>query len=425
MKKSKNTPTFAQRAKKIMRKYPKASFDKIEKDALEMEMDALIAEQEAYKQSMGMTQPMGQQEQMPMFGYGDFMDEYSDPFREIMLANQPIPTNVSTQGNEIWHKQNLGNKVLLPSSDPVPTSSIRGTSANMLPMQNMQGIIPGGIVDEKTGRKYDFSDYKTGATIGRGNFMYEGKPSTATVVRNPNPIDPIKSFEANKINAIGRDAVSRANTLQSELNTKESNPFLPSYVSAGATIGGNLIQALMDKRPKPLNLGRYSPREVDLTEQRLAAQREADVARSVGRTSARNLGMNAGATMSGIISSEGDVNRTLSDALMKSRLSEEGANVEAANRAGMFNTELGSKETMLNRQMSDEWRERQRGYVAGAIQAVPDAMKDINQIKAQMEYLKQMGMSQENALKWAMMANPNYSAELQNGVAKQVKFNKK
>ena len=44
--------SFASRAKKIQSKYPRAAFDPYEKAELEREMDALIEEQEAYKQAM-------------------------------------------------------------------------------------------------------------------------------------------------------------------------------------------------------------------------------------------------------------------------------------------------------------------------------------------------------------------------------------
>lgn len=205
----------------------------------------------------------------------------------------------------------------------------------------------------------------------------------------------------------------------------KENEFLPSYVAAGAGILGNLGQMLMDKKPKDINFARYSPEEVDLSAQRLAAEREADLGRAVGRTTARNLGMGAGQAMSSIVSSESGVSRNLADALMKSRLAEETANVDARNRAGQFNAELGMKEQLMNTQQKEAWKERQREYLAGAVNVIPETMQDINKIKAQREYLKQMGISEEKALEWLSKKYPNYSIEqLKNGLASGTLFKK-
>lgn len=54
MNKSKNKLTFAERANKIIKKFPRSDFDKIEKEQLNRELDALSKEQEQYKIDNGM-----------------------------------------------------------------------------------------------------------------------------------------------------------------------------------------------------------------------------------------------------------------------------------------------------------------------------------------------------------------------------------
>jgi len=419
MKKNNNKPTFASRAKKIMAKYPRATFDKVEKEAMEMELDALIAEQEAMKQAMGMSQPQQEipvGEQTPMFPWGGNMD-----FRDLLL-NDPT---VSKPGAEQFYtvpEKKLANGVIVPVSTVTPSTNQNTVTPeferfikNMLPMENTLGMVPGGKVQLKDGTyTTPYGSGYTGGTVG-GGFAFKGENKPYLL---PTKGDLLKTTGKEEMTKLANRP-----DLVPEALTKESNPFLPSYIGAGVTALGNIAQMFMDKRPKPLNMPRYTPEEVDLTEQRLAAERAADLSRSINRTSARNSGMNAAQTMSAGMASESDINRNLSNSLLQTKLAEEQFNKEAQNRAGMINTEIGGKEAMINRQMLEDQKERQRGYLAGVLQTVPDAMKDINQIKAQLEYLKQLGLSEENALKWLSQKNPDYVLEMLGKTATGTKFN--
>ena len=53
----KNKNTFAARAKALQNKYSRASFDPIEAQELESEMEKLMLEQETFRQKMGMGNP--------------------------------------------------------------------------------------------------------------------------------------------------------------------------------------------------------------------------------------------------------------------------------------------------------------------------------------------------------------------------------
>jgi hypothetical protein len=284
----------------------------------------------------------------------------------------PIPTKSSVAGSG----SGSGTK---PAVTPKIDTPIARTPIDMLPMQNTQGMVTG----------YD-KNYM-GATVG-GGFASGVNSKPLIVPSTKKPISVKDSFEGDKLKAKSQSAVDALG------GEKKTNEFLPSYISAGATMLGNLGQALMDKKPKNINFARYQPEDIDLTEQRLAAEREADLGRAVGRTTARNTGMNAGQAMSNIISSESGVSRNLSNALLQSRLGEETTNVGERNKAGQINAQTSMREAMMNRGMQDEWQQRQRDYVSGAVQAIPDAMADINRIKAQNKTFAQLDAADRNRL---------------------------
>ena len=505
MKKT-NKPSFATRAKQLQKKYSRAAFDPYEKAELEREMDALIQEQEAFKQTMGIdampqqqteldaNQAMmeGQMEEPMMFANGG---KYRSGLARMLgiEAEEGYDPNIRSIGN--WFMRNSGtpkqkeNNVITTVPNNVPT--IAPGTFPTLTIGSQQGYLSPDIgyanVAPPVTSKSPSATNKVQTSPVRNNFVgWNGGLDYSSFGRKPVdevvpevPVEsPIKSSITSAIpTKVGSGSISKsvvapsiynltpeeqlsvireksanigintpmepikAATLPSNLNIPKTldveqikagmrkpvegvkggsntNQFLPSYIAAGTNILGNLGQMLMDRKPKNINFARYTPEEIDMTEQRLAAQREADLARSVGRTTARNLGMNAGQAMSNIISSESEVGRNLSNALLQSRLAEQTTNVGERNKAAQINAEIAMKEGLVNRGMQDEWRERQRGYLAGAVQTIPDAIKDINQIKYQYEYLKQMGVSEENALKWLNQKYPNYEAELKQMITK-------
>jgi hypothetical protein len=316
----------------------------------------------------------------------------------------PIPTKSPVAGSGSEGSGNTRKVDLTPEEQKAAIEEKR-IQDNQVAGKNM-GTIP--YLNKEGKYTTDFSkanmrglniDPTTGKLLG-----IQQKPENLVTAKN--------SFEGDKLKAKSQSAVDALG------GEKKTNEFLPSYISAGATMLGNLGQMLMDKKPKNINFARYQPEDIDLTEQRLAAEREADLGRAVGRTAARNTGMNAGQAMSNIISSESGVSRNLSNALLQSRLEEETTNVGERNKAGQINAQTSMREAMMNRGMQDEWKQRQRDYVSGAIQAIPDAMADINKVKAQSEYLKQLGMSDQNRIEMMKQMFPNYSLEQINGIVK-------
>ena len=389
-----NKLTFAQKAQRIQSKYPRAAFDPHEKAELEREMDALIQEQEAFKQAMGIdampeqqmkldaNQAMmeGQMEEPQMFAGGSTGNDF-----DLLLKNKLFPTSI--QGNEIPFAPPPSSPVVKVGSGITPKPVVAPSIYNLTPEEQLSAI------REKS------------ANTGINTPM---EPIKAAAL--PSNLNIPKTLDVGQIQAGMRKPVK---------GVKDgSNQFLPSYIAAGTSALGNIAQMFLDKKPKDVNFARYAPEEIDLTEQRLAAERAADLSRSVGRTTARNLGMNAGSTMANMMSTESDVSRNLSNALLQSKLQEQTTNVGERNKAGQMNTEMGMREAMINRGMQDDWKNRQREYLAGAVQTVPDAMKDINQIKYQYEMLKQMGTSEENALKWLNQKYPNYKADIEKMITK-------
>ena len=130
MKKNNNKPTFAARAKKIMAKYPRASFDKAEKEAMEMELDALIAEQEAMKEAMGMSQPQQgvPNQEIPVMANAGWLP----PFLEKGLgyigdAYEFINTGGGVLNQELYDPM-LGSIPYNMGTAPVPGRGIKNIS---------------------------------------------------------------------------------------------------------------------------------------------------------------------------------------------------------------------------------------------------------------------------------------------------------
>lgn len=380
--------TFADRAKAILKKYPRAKSDKIERDALEQEMNALQQEQEAFRNAMGMNQ-----EQQAFAGGGffpnslpllneftgdnntlvpfNFQEQSVKPLPKMTttnatgtkMINKPVPTNIS---NAVADAVGLQKDLKIPSFDP--------------PMSAIKSITPTGV--------------------------------TAS-----NPLNSSELFQSEipKIQGVN-DTLTNAKG--------GTNEFLPSYIAAGANVAGNLAQMFLDKKPKPVSLPRYAPEEVDLTPQRLQVKRDADIARSISRTNARNLGLNAGTTMAVTGAADADIQRASNTAILNSLLAEEQANVGEANKAGMFNAEMGSKEALVNTELNEARNQRQMGYVAGAVQTIPDLMTDINRIKMQKDQWSKLSANERAQLMFLSSIYQNYTPLMENGRAVGTKVRK-
>lgn len=480
MKKKNKTKTFAQRAQDIIKSFPRAKYDSIEKSALEGAMEKLMIEQEAFRQANNMGQ--GQQE-MQSLAYGGY-DE--DP----LVSSKIRPSYSDQLGRNLWGLKNMSSPVqLTPLVSPY-------TSSSPYPLPYYDNNITGGRTDMNAPRSYREQNYMYGpestapvVDFGTtpatkkaittpssitGNTMPVGTSSTGTVksantataatvasaaAPAPSPADIVKArrtipelqpglirnqygnipgYSDYMGTTIGNSGfASGVNPPTASLSTPKANvgletdklnakmaantasvagktgggdgtSLLPSYISAGTSLLGNIAQMIFDKRPKPLNLPKYTPEGIDLYNQRLGLRRDADVDRSTMLNQTRNVGMNAGQTISAMNSGTAGLQRNLGRALTESELAEQQYNVGARNRAGEVNAMTGMREGMMNKQMEEMWKQRQSEYLAGATNTIPEFMSDVNRIKYQDKYLKQLSDKDRAMLELLMNSSQNY-----------------
>lgn len=507
MKKKNKTKTFAQRAQDIIKSFPRAKYDSIEKSALEGAMEKLMIEQEAFRQANNMGQ--GQQE-IQSLAYGGY-DE--DPYKQAGFrpVQKPMSDDLT---NAIIYLNNKMYPYTPETSEPViptvappkqasPVAPVRPITYGGPPASNgfiesslfrATNAIPVGSASTGTSSAIPLSSFKSKAdpiyfesanplystpnnpqlyqepivppptpplppvNRGTGTVKSANTPTPATVASAaspaPSPADIVKQNSINSLmgpptmdqmfaNSYTRPQGLREWNMMPKMKTglekmSEESPkvttglemdkinakiadnkakvagkgdgtsLLPSYISAGTSLLGNIAQMIFDKRPKPLNLPKYTPEGIDLYNQRLGLRRDADVDRSTMLNQTRNVGMNAGQTISAMNSGTAGLQRNLGRALTESELAEQQYNVGARNRAGEVNAMTGMREGMMNKQMEEMWKQRQSEYLAGATNTIPEFMSDVNRIKYQDKYLKQLSDKDRAMLELLMNSSQNY-----------------
>jgi len=145
MAKKNNKPTFADRAKQIIKSYKRSDFDKIEKDQLDRELAALAQEQEQYRQDNGIDQEQSQQPQIApnqqQFANGSFLDYLNADYEEPNIAVEPWMTDPSAFMNSL-QLQPRG----LNTNFNIDTSKLLSTAPPLAYQQNMtstnRGMLP-------------------------------------------------------------------------------------------------------------------------------------------------------------------------------------------------------------------------------------------------------------------------------------------
>lgn len=273
MKNNKNKLTFSQRALAIEKKYPRASFDSIEKRDLEAEMERLIDEQEAYKEANG----LNEQEEL-QFADGGVLD-YLTKIEPDYLLNTPNTLDTSLETNK------LSNKIL--SND---LSNITDSTSN-------------------------------------------------------------------------------------------SDTPWASIISAGANIGGNLLSAALNKKQPTINNVAYTPEKLNLYSSKEEARREADVAKN---TLLRNLRVagTPGQYLSNVGAGVADTQRALGKTLTDIGTKEQTYNAGVTNQARQFNAANQFKANLINAAAQKQFGDEQLGFYQGAINTIPQYIKDVNMQKA-------------------------------------------
>ena len=232
---------------------------------------------------------------------------------------------------------------------------------------------------------------------------------------------PDTTLETDKLNNYKQSALNKAGKLKSAASGSDTS-LIPSYVSAGANILSNLIQAKMNKKPTPLATPTYVPQKVDLTDTRNQIKQDAVVSGNIARRGIRDLSSNAGQALSTLGTTEAGIYKGLSDNLSNLGIQEQTMNVNAANDAMRLNSMNKGRTDMYNAERKDQWRREQGEYVAGAIGTIPGLMKDIQMTKQQDKVLSQLSEKDKNLLQ-LILANSRYGGVIDaEGILRALKY---
>lgn len=310
--KKKNKKTFAQRAKEIQNKYKRVEFDPIEKADMEAELESLMTEQEQVRESMGLNQQ--EQPQMPQqqFAVGGplGLGTLSPEMLAQFQANTPMGTDLDA---------------------------------------SVQSNVP----------------------------------------QTPTELSPMKTLSSQEISGLNQDADKAQSfgfNLRKGVQGLGDNPNLPYALSGASNIASNLLLASLAKK----NKASYSPtlgipEKINLEPQAEQLRKDATVAKNVAMRNARNLGTNASATLANMGAIGADIDRGLGANLTNLYMGQESANVGAANQFNMANLDASNRAGMFNEQSKLQSNADRLGYLSGALGTLPSVMKDIRMDKADKE----------------------------------------
>lgn len=377
--------SFSDQAKNIGKKYPRRKYDKIEQESYERDMENLIELQEQYKKENGFgteeTQNYGQD--IPQFdGYGNsilprdkywpFTGQTFDLSQFYKKAPDYIPPGEKVSSN-----------LQIPTGKINTSKPITNNSNNIITKTNISPREPLVNFDP---RKKLFVDKYTGEM-----------PRTFTKTETG------RLFEENKL----KDWAANQRTVADNMQ-EESTSLLPSYLSAGAGIVGNLSQMLLDKKPQKLITPTYQPERLDLSEERNLAEKQAIESGNIARRNLREGTLSTGQMLANLGVTEAGIQGTKGNVLTGLGTAEKQYNVGATNQANQYAAEAKAKDMLINQQLQDAWKQRQLQYLSGAIGIVPQTIADINRIKEQDKYLSQLSTAERNKLKALNAWFPNY-----------------
>jgi hypothetical protein len=166
----------------------------------------------------------------------------------------------------------------------------------------------------------------------------------------------------------------------------KNKQYAPYAISGLSNVASNLLLANIAKK----NKSNYAP--VTATPERINMEpyaeqmrKEAGVTKNIAMRNARNLGLNAGATLANMGAIGADVDRGLGANLTNLYGQQEQYNVGTANQFNLANTNTINQGRMFNTQVDLANKEAQLGYLSGALGTLPGVMKDIRMDKADKE----------------------------------------
>ena len=121
---------------------------------------------------------------------------------------------------------------------------------------------------------------------------------------------------------------------------EQISTYVPGAVQAAGLIGGI----------ENTKYERYSPNTINLEPQRMQLRKQAANARAIQNQNLRNVSNNAGQYIANSVAGNVGIYDNLGSGLSQSYMTEENANAQIKNQAGMMNTEIGNRQIDANDQ---------------------------------------------------------------------------
>ncbi len=330
--------TFADAAKRITKKYPRAEYDKIDKQSLDRELAYLAQEQEEYKAKEGIGQEPVQGGQM--WG-GGFTNIIGNLFGSN-VAN-PMQTDIL---------QTQDNPGLLLTDDPTA---------------GMTQLDTEGAVSASP----DYSMNITGEN-----------PITATPYAKSRLTDPlVESWEG--------------------LSDNSKAQMINSLLGGTSSLIGNIVMNKNRVEPfKPTGYrpSTVVPVDISYQDERDRARRDDALKRNIATRNIQNSGGSAGQRMASIGYANAASQRVLNELLGRSYQKENEYNANAQQRARLENARERSRGQVIDEQrrakyFTDLYRanEDKNRYTGAMFSVLPSMMKDLGQIMNQDQLIKTLG----------------------------------
>jgi hypothetical protein len=324
----KQNKSFADRARLLEKKYTKLSFDPIEQKEFEEEMTKLQQEQEAVRQMMGLNQ---QEQPMQQFAEGGKLT--IDDFKA---------TEIPFDMTKAW---------------------------------------------QTAGRIQGAEDYYD--RFGKYREKAIEEPLSMDIVKSiGNNIENIGNTQNKSISAIS-DPVY-INPVGQNNNTPgflaKNKDMLPYAISGASNIASNLLMAAMAKKNQQrVNPVLATPERMNMEPQAEQFRKDANVSKNIGMKQARDLGMNAGATLANMGAIGSGIDRNLANTLTNLYGQQEQFNVGNANQFALQNQDASNRANMMNAQFGQQANQDRLGFIGGALGTIPGVMKDVRMDKADKE----------------------------------------
>ena len=281
-----------------------------------------------------------------------------------------------------WNKKQYGGDLDFPT---------QGTVREQQQFLADAGFSPGNI-DGDWGAKTQLAHNAYMNSIA-GTRMQNIDPYTQSLEKRQQLADemyyssPVDSLQVSQGLAPRTEATEALKNEGWQAYSGDISPWTMLPAALGSTAG-----LLLNKRykPKDISLGRMVPEQINLESQRVAARNRAAAARATTARRLRDTGLTPGAYLGNMQTAGSDIERNLGEQMSQSYLAEQTTNAQARQQAQAANLQMGAQETMFNRQLGDQYRQQQLGYIGNLLNVPSQYLSDLQRSRRDAAFLNMM-----------------------------------